>query len=126
MGNLGAYQAMTTAAKKVGGPKKLVALTLATGYVLFRPVEAGVRRAWRSLNEQPAPCATKGQTFLVTDGGEYGGLRVRAGDEYEVLECDGDAILITVRGQQGNPHFVPAEFLRSVSSFPVESTAGLP
>ncbi|MDG2987468.1 hypothetical protein KNP41_08455 [Latilactobacillus curvatus] len=33
---------MTTVAKKVGGPKQLLALVAAGGYVIIRGVEAGV------------------------------------------------------------------------------------
>lgn len=126
MGNLGAYQAMTTLAKKVGGPKNLAAITLAVGYLVIRPAEAGVKWAAAAIRQRGVPCPTRGQVFLVTGEGEYGGLAVTDGDQYEVLECDGDAVLIAVRGQQDNPHFVPAEFLSSISSFPGESDAGLP
>ena len=37
MGNLGAYQVMTTIAKKVGGPTVLAVVTAAAGYVVLRP-----------------------------------------------------------------------------------------
>lgn len=126
MGNLGAYQAMTTLAKKVGGPKNLAAITLAVGYLAIRPAEAGVKRVVAAIRQRDTPCPTKGRTFLVTADGEYAGLAVTASDQFEVLECDGDAILIALLGREGNPYFVPAEFLSSVSSFPGESAAELP
>ena len=48
----------------------------------------------------------------------------RVGDEYRVLECDGDAILIEVLGDPGSPYFVSSKFLRSVSDFPQEDSKG--
>ena len=44
MGNLGLYQVMTTCAKKVGGPEKLLALVALGGYGVLRVAEAGGRR----------------------------------------------------------------------------------
>lgn len=41
MGNLDTYQAMTSLAKKVGGPKALLAATAVAGYVVIRNAEAG-------------------------------------------------------------------------------------
>lgn len=62
--------------------------------------------------------------FAVSSPGEDGsGLTLRAGDEYRVLECDGDAVLIEVLNDRGNPYFVSGEFLRKVSDFPAEGAA---
>lgn len=45
-------------------------------------------------------------------------LTIEAGDAYMVLECAGDAVLIEVLGDPGNPYMVSSNFLRSVSDFP--------
>ena len=45
MSNLGMYQTITTLAKKVGGPKNLIILTMGAGYVVFRSGEAVVKKA---------------------------------------------------------------------------------
>jgi hypothetical protein len=118
MGNLGAYQAMTTIAKKVGGPIALGAITFVSGYVVIRPAEAGAKKVARAIKKRSVPCATKGQVFRATSDGEDGGLKIRVGDEYKVLECDGDAILVEVLGDPSSPYFVSSKFLRSVSDFP--------
>ena len=129
MGNLGGYQTITTVVKNLGGPAKatvIVGSGVATGgYVVLRCAEAGVKRAVRAskaaLARRNAPCATKDQVFhVVSDGGDDSGLRLSAGDEYRVMECDGDAVQIEVLGGAGNPYFVSAGFLRSVSGFPAE------
>ena len=124
MGNLGSYQVMTALAKRVGGPKVLVAVIASGGYALLRPAEAVVKKAFRSLRTKSVPCATKGLHFeVVSDCEDGGGLRLRAGDAYRVLECDGDAILIEVFDAPDNPHFVSGEFLATVSGFPAEGSA---
>lgn len=118
MGNLGAYQAMTSIAKKVGGPKVLVVFTAVGGYLILRPAEAGLTKIVRTVKLRSEPCATRGQLFRATGEGVDGGVKLSVGDEYRVLECDGDAILIEVLGDTNNPYFVSATFLRSISDFP--------
>ncbi|MGX1549315.1 hypothetical protein [Streptomyces adustus] len=53
----------------------------------------------------------------MSDGGDGKGLALRAGDQYRVMECDGEAILIEVLGGTNNPYFTSAQFLASVSGF---------
>ncbi|MGW6875874.1 hypothetical protein ACWGHA_26460 [Streptomyces xanthophaeus] len=129
MGNLGGYQTITTVIKSLGGPAKatiIVGSVVATGgYGVLRCAEAGVKKAVKAskaaLAKRNAPCAGKDQVFAVASDGEDGsGLRLSAGDEYRVMECDGDAVQIEVLGDADNPYFVSAEFLRSVSGFPAE------
>lgn len=123
-GNLGAYQVMTALSKKVGGPKVLAAVVAIGGYAVLRPVEAAVKKTIGSIrNGRGRPCAPVGlQLEVVSSGEDVGGLRLTVGDQYRVLECDGDAILIEVLGAPDNPHFVSGRFLASVSSFPAEGS----
>jgi hypothetical protein len=127
MGNLGTYQLMTTIAKKVGGPAALLIATLGSGYILGRTTEAGGKKAFKALvaafKKGSTPCATKGQLFkVVSDGEDSSGLKLSAGDEYRVLECDSDAILIEVLSDPDNPYFVSSDFLTTISNFPAEDT----
>ncbi len=109
---------MTTVSKKVGGPKALVGFTMTGGYILFRAAEEGVKRGAKSIKERRAPCPTLGMVFQVTTDGDDTGVQVRVGDEYRVLESDGEAILIEVLDDPNSPCFVSSSFLRSVSEFP--------
>ena len=118
MSNLGFYQVLTTISKKVGGPEKLVAGIAVGGYAVLRSGEAGLRWVARAVEQRNAPCATKGQVFRATLDGEESGLKIHVGDEYQVLECDGDAILIEVLDDPDNPYFVSSEFLEMISNFP--------
>lgn len=126
MGNLGAYQAMTTIAKKVGGPRVLTAVAIVSGYAVLRPFEAGAKKVARAIKKRNVPCATKGDAFQVTSDGDHGGVTFHAGDEYRVLECDGDAILVEVLGDPDSPYFVPSAFLRSMSDYPQDDADGGP
>jgi hypothetical protein len=132
MGNLGGYQAMTTTVKNLGGPAKAMvkvgSVLVVAGYVVGRSAEAGGRKAFKAFTvaraKRNVPCATKDQVFKVASDGEDGsGLRLNAGDEYRVMECDGDAVQIEVLGGADNPYFASVEFLRSVSDFPADDTA---
>ena len=118
MGNLGAYQTMTTLAKRVGGPRNLSMIVLGTGAAVYRLGEAGVKKVTVAIKNRKVLGATEGRGFRVTsDGDGGGGLQLRVGDEYRILESDGDPILIEVLGDLDNPYSVSSDFLRSVSDF---------
>lgn len=122
MGNLGGYQRITTVTKNLGGPAKAVVIVgsvvATSGYMVGRCIEAVVKASKAKRN---TPCATKDQIFeVVSDGDDGSGLRLSAGDEYRVMECDGDSVQIEVLGGVDNPYFVSAGFLRLVSGFPAE------
>jgi hypothetical protein len=110
---------MTMLAKKVGGPAALAVVTAVSGWAIGRGAEAGAKAAKAAAKKRNAPCSTKGQVFaVVTDGEDGKGLALRAGDQYRVMECDGEAILIEVLGGTNNPYFTSAQFLALVSDFP--------
>lgn len=122
------YIKLTTLAKKVGGPRALIAVAAVGGWVVARGAEAVGKKAFKTSKKKSkkrsVPCATKGLVFVVkSDGQDVGGLKLRAGGEYKVLECDGDAILIEVLNDSNNPYFASSHFLRSVSDFPIEDSS---
>lgn len=129
MGNLGDYQRITSFAKKVGGPKAMMVIVAAGGYALMRTAEAGVKVAAKiskaAIKKKSVPCGATGRLFtVVTDGEDSGELKLRVGDEYRVLGCDGDSILIEVLKDANNPYFASRTFLESVSDFEIEDGAG--
>lgn len=128
MGNLGDYQRITSFAKKVGGPKAMMVIVAAGGYALMRTAEAGVKVAAKvtkaAIKKKSVPCRATGRLFtVVTDGEDSGELKLRVGDEYRVLSCDGDSILIEVLKDANNPYFASRTFLESVSDFEIEDDA---
>lgn len=129
MSNLGMYQTLVSMAKKVGGPERLVAALLASGYVVGRSAELGGKKAAKVakgvLKKRNQPCATKGQSFVVTaDGADSSaGLALQSGHVFRVLECDADSILIEVLGNPTNPYVVSRQFLMTISAFPSNDAA---
>ncbi|MDV4150440.1 hypothetical protein R0131_06290 [Clostridium sp. AL.422] len=122
MSNLGGYQVMTKLAKKVGGPKNLMILTLGSGYLLFRVVEAGGRKcvkiAKKHLNKKEVEYYNTDEIYEVTtDGKSEDGLELSVGDKYRVIESDGEAIIIEKIGGLDNPYFVSIDFLKTISNF---------
>ncbi|WP_454810386.1 hypothetical protein [Paenarthrobacter nitroguajacolicus] len=128
MSNLGVYQTVTTVIKVVsnvvGGPGKAVALVTAgigaTGYGVFRGVEAGGKAIYRTVTKLRAtPDPLVGQLFTIAAEADAGrGLTLRAGDEIRVLERDGDAVLVEVLGDADSPYSVSGWLLASISDFP--------
>jgi hypothetical protein len=127
--NLGLYKTFTTVAKKVGGPGNLLAAVAASGYVVLRGAEAGGKKAVKTTRaarkKRSAPVVGEGSLFQVTRPGSEGrgGLTLRQGDAFRVLECDGDAVLIELLGNPDNPFFVSGQFLQTVSNFSAKDAA---
>ena len=119
MGNLGFYQTMTTFAKALGGPEKAVAVVGVVGYGVFRTIEAGGRRVYRVVVEKrsAANAAPDGLFTFAVAAEPGGGLMFHVGDQFRILERDGDAVLIEVLGDANNPYFVSSAVLKSVSDF---------
>ena len=117
MSNLGWYQVMTTAAKKVGGPQNLFLLTLSAGGVLYKGSEVAIKQVVKkvkNLNKKPEAI----KTYTATANGKGSkDLILNIGDTYRILETDGESVLMEKIGDSNNPYFVSADFLRSVSDF---------
>lgn len=119
MGNLGAYQVMTTIAKRVGGPKNLEGILIGSGIAigvgLTKSGEFIVNKVRKIANKNTS-LTMESAVFTVTVGGiDNSGLEFSIGDKFKVLECDGEAILIEKIGDLNNPYFVPDEFLLKIS-----------
>lgn len=115
---------MTQLAKQVGGPLVLGVVFSIGGWATGRTLEDGGKRVFRAIPSRSTPHEIKDKTFEIhTDGEHMGGLNVRAGGLYRVLEVAGDEILIEVIVDDDNPYMVPVEFLTSVSDYLVHDTA---
>ena len=121
MSNLGGYQIMTTLAKKVGGPKNLAVISLASGYAIFRVGEAGVKKIIKISKKQIAKLkktkANDIQSFHVTKNGVCDEVNFKVGQQYNVLAKDNDAILIEILGDKNNPYFVSEKNLKEISDY---------
>lgn len=117
MSNLGFYQTIKTIIKKSGGPKKFIgyfimASTAALGTVGTLGYKLGQK------NEKSKSIASKEKVYTVNkDDVSNEGIRFNVGDKFQVLESDGDAVLITILNDKDNPHFVDRTLLTEISNY---------
>jgi len=117
MGNLGWYQLLTTIAKKVGGPKKLIALIFSVGAAAALPIGTKIG-TWKEAHKNKPALTIEPKTYTVTS--EYSdthGLQFKAGDSYRILERDDESVLIERIGDANNPYFVSVSALKAISDF---------
>ncbi|MBQ2963202.1 MAG: hypothetical protein IJE14_00945 [Clostridia bacterium] len=125
MSNLGAYQTFTTIAKKFGGVKNLIGI-IATGSATIGA--AGGIGAYvggkKIVNNIKKRKTLKDVTLkddiiykVIKKGESNEGLKFEIGNEFRVLEADGEAILIEIIGDTNNPYFVSADLLHLISNY---------
>ena len=122
MSNLGGYQWLTTAAKKVGGPKNLVLLIAGTGAVAFKSCEIIVKAsvsAIKNKHNERKQSEEKNikQYYIKTPAISDEGIEFKVGEMFRLLESDGEAVLIEKIGDTNNPYFVLAELLKKISDY---------
>jgi hypothetical protein len=71
----------------------------------------------KELDEKKREAAAAVVHTVTTEGQSNEGLDFKIGDQFKVLEVDGDAELIEKLGDNNNPYFVSAEFLKSISDY---------
>ena len=118
MSNLGLYQLMVVAAKRVGGPKVLFGLIALGGALVTEAVDFGVRRIKKAVNKKQKEKAANIVHIINQDGVSDEGLSFKAGDKFKVLSKIEDVgLLIEKLGDEDNPYFVPIEFISSISDY---------
>ena len=121
MSNLGWYQLLTTMAKRVKGPKRLIALLVGGGALLGGGAVIGGNAIKKSISLKIEKKKQEEMAAIVHTVIEKGitneGLQFEVGDTFKVLEFDGDAALIEKIGIDNNPYFVSRKFLNSISDY---------
>lgn len=123
MSNLGAYQKFTTLAKKFGGVEKFIGLIVAGSTTVGAAGGIGVfiggsKIAKRLKVKKEASRKKNDIIYKITAPGESNeGLKFEVGNEFRVLETDGDAILIEKLGDKTNPYFVDKKLLNKISNY---------
>ena len=123
MSNLGAYQKFTTLAKKFGGVEKFIGLIVAGSATVGAAGGIGAfiggSKIAKNLKEKKKNKKGKQSTiYKITSPGESNeGLKFDIGNEFRVLETDGDAILIEKVGDKNNPYFVDRKLLNEISNY---------
>lgn len=117
MSNLGGYQLLTTWAKRLGGPSNLVGFIFVAGGVTAAGGIAIANKIIKDLDEKKQQEASAVVYTVTADGKSNEGLVFQIGEEFKVLEVDGDAALIEKLGDTNNPYFVSATLLREISNY---------
>lgn len=121
MSNLGWYQILTTIAKKVGGPRNLIALIAGGGAVAGGVAVVGgvaIKKKVDEALEQKKQAEVAAIVYTVTKESKSNeGLIFKKGTQFKVLETDGDAALIEILDAENNPYFVSAAFLELISDY---------
>lgn len=120
MSNLGWYQKITSVSKKVGGPKRLLAMVFGTGALAGVGIEKLSKKASNTNNIKEDNKAIVDCNIIYTvetDGVSNEGLRFKKGDTFRVLEVHGNAALIEIIGDNNSPYFVSTTFLSSISNY---------
>ena len=124
MSNLGWYQVMTTAAKRVGGPPQLASLLLGAGMLLGGGLVGGgiyvKKRIAIALSKKDDVREVSNIYIINKDGCTGEGVYFRRGDRFRLLEVDKDAGLIERIGENNNPYLVSVGFLSSISDLMVQ------
>ena len=121
MSNLGWYQIMTTTAKRVGGPIRFMGLLVGGGATVGVGLSAGVgaimKIVAKELDKKKREEAAAVVHTVTKDGQSNEGLAFKVGDQFKILEIDGNAAMIEILGDGNNPYFVSTEFIKSISDY---------
>lgn len=116
MSNLGWYQIMTTAAKKVGGPKALCGIVAVGGYGLFRALEAGVKAIVTKKKDSSEDLTSHVYEF-TDDVFNPVSISFYKGEKYVILDTVDDGFLISLTNGRCNPYVVSKETLVKHSTY---------
>lgn len=127
--NLGWYQYMTTAAKKVGSPKKLACIVFGSGAIIGGGVVVGgiaiKNKVGTALDEKRKERETTDIHTVIADGQSNEGVEFKTGDKFKILEIDGEAVLIERLDDENNPYYISVDFLRSISDYEPEESSDI-
>lgn len=117
MSNLGWYQWITTASKKVGGPLNLLAIIGGSCLAVGGTVGSVITNKYRDIKDKKE-LKTLG-TYSMTKDAEIKKIKLvlKTGDQIAILASDDDSVLIVKNGDKDNPYFVSANFLLECSDY---------
>lgn len=116
MGNLGMYQMITTAAKKVGGPRNLILLTLATGYAGGKGLETICKKTFKIISKSKGRNRLENKIYMIQkESVSNEGVRFNIGDQIRVCNIVQDVALIEKNGDKNNPYYIDIDLLYSMT-----------
>lgn len=122
MSNLGLYQWMVQASKKVGGPAKFMGILIGVGFAGGTLVTKGSEAAARKIKTRKKTDRLYDTDKLYTvhelSWDDHGHM-FNVGDKFRILEYDipSDMLMVKVIGDSDNPYCVSADLMDEISDF---------
>lgn len=121
MSNLGWYQIMVEAAKRVGGPKRFMALLVGGGFALGGGAAVTTSKVKKKIEKKKQEKEQEAAAAIVytvlSESRSKEGLFFKKGAKFKILETDGDTGLIEIIGDKNNPYIVSLKFLSTISDY---------
>ena len=119
MSNLGAYQQITCISKKLGGPINLLLITGLAGAIIYKGGELFVKHSAKAIKSSFKVKGTAKRRICSAHVSceSDDGLLFGKGDQFRILEIDGDSVLIEKIGDKNNPYFVSGKLLHNISDY---------
>ena len=139
VGNLGGYQLITMAIKRLGGPTKAAvkvgsAFTALLGGAYVLGEKNGEKKAIAKMRGQakgvklvpvdmgPSKSNPSADYLVAKDATSSDGTSFATGDKLRVMDSDGDAVMVERIGDENSPYWVSRDFLESISGHGSGST----
>ena len=121
MSNLGWYQIITSASKKVGGPKNLIGLLIGGGALLGGGTVLGGSVIKKKISSDLEKKKQSEDTAIIynikKNHNSTKGVVFKKGDKFRILEVDGDVGLIEIIGDNNSPYYFSLKLLASISDY---------
>lgn len=116
------YQWMTSTSKKVGGPVNFLLITAGTGAAIYKGGEVVVKKCIKTVRKKMHNKNHYVESKIYTvnvKGKSNEDVEFNVGEQFVILEADGDAVLVEKLGDSNNPYFVSGKLLSDISDFEI-------
>ena len=120
MSNLGDYQKIVEASKKVGGPKNVLAIAAGTGIALGAAAATTVIKVLdgrKAKKSEEAESTKRDKVYTITAPANLDKIPLTTGANFKVVARDRDAVIIDIAGDDNNPYVVDYDLLQCISDY---------
>lgn len=114
------YQWMTATSKKVRGPINLLLIAAGIGAVIYKSGEVAVKKCIKTVHNKKHNknrCVESTVYTVNVKGKSNEDIEFDEGEQFVVLETDGDAVLVEKLGDKSNLYFVSGKLLSYISDY---------